>query len=77
MTTMLENFRAVRKFSLITPDADVSRQGAKLGTFISFILCVSAPLRELFRVRLRRSRAGLRKVDSSLPPSQNFLKHGY
>jgi hypothetical protein len=28
-TTMLESFRAVRKFSLIMPDADVSRQGAK------------------------------------------------
>jgi hypothetical protein len=26
---MLESFRAVRKCSLITPDADVSRQGAK------------------------------------------------
>jgi len=26
---MLKSFRAVRKFSLITPDADVSRQGAK------------------------------------------------
>jgi hypothetical protein len=28
-TTMLDSFRAVRKFSLITPDADVSRRGAK------------------------------------------------
>jgi hypothetical protein len=38
---MLESFRGVRKFSLMPADADLSRQGAKFGRFISFILCVS------------------------------------